>query len=326
MSNARMSWSASVLFCFLTPHPALAQGSAPAFPSRTTIFIAPFSPGGPVDVESRIYAKKWIEMTGQKVVVDYKPGAASSIGAAFVAKSPADGYTLLIGTAGFPLMPVLAKDLPFDVLKDFTPISQMSARTTVLLTRPAFPPKNFREYVDYAKKYPGKITYGFSGASLVAGSWLHSLNNVKVTYIGYKGVGSATADLLGGRLDVLPSTLAVALPLIKAGKAGGLVILSSRRTNLLPNLQTVGEQLPEFEYAGNWFGLLAPGGTPADVVDKLSKLFMDMAKAPDVVSQLDAQGSFAVGNTPADFKKLISTEVSRWQRVMKENGINLEDN
>jgi tripartite-type tricarboxylate transporter receptor subunit TctC len=316
-----------MLALMLAASPALAQSPGANYPSRTITIIAPFAPGGPVDVESRIYSKKLTEMTGQKVVVDYKPGANSSIGGAYVARATPDGYTLLVGTAGLPLIPTQYKDLPYDILKDLAPLSQMSERTSVLLMRPGFPARNFKEYAAYSRANPEKVSYGYSsGSSQLVGAWLHNLAKLKVTFIGYKGVGAATADLMSDRLDLLSSTLAVSLPMMKSGKARGLVILGMRRSKLVPDLQTVPEQgLPEFDFAGNWFGFLAPGATPPDVINKLVELLVSMAHAPDVVAQLEAQGSTAIGSKPPEFRKLIATEVVRWAKVAKDSGIELGD-
>ena len=309
--------------CILLPGAVAAQ----AFPNKTISFISPFAAGGPAELEARIYAKKLGEITSQRVIIDPRPGANGAIGANYVARSTPDGYTLLIGTASLPLMPTQYKTLPFDILKDFAPLSQLSERTSMLLMRPGFPASNFREYIAYAKANPEKVTYGFSsGSSHLVGAWLNNLANIKVTFVGYKGVAPATTDLMGERLDLLSSTAAVSVPLIKSGKARGLVILGMRRTKLMPDLQTVPEQgLPEFDFAGNWLGFLAPAATPAPVLNKLVDTFVAMAAAPDVLAQLEAQGSTAVGSKPAEFRKLIATEIGRWAKVAKDSGIELAD-
>ncbi len=328
----RLSLSLSMLSCLplmLVHATAGAQAPAPAaatnWPTRVVTIIAPFAAGGPVDLEARIYAKKMGELTSQKVVVDYKPGAASSIGAGYVARAAADGYTLLVGTAGLPLMPSQFKNLPFDILRDLAPISQMSERTSLLITHNAYPPKNLKEHFAYAKANPEKATYGYSsGSSLLVGSWLHNLSGTKVTFVGYKGVGPASTDLMAGRLDLLSSTIAAALPLMKSGKIRALSVLGTRRNKLTPDLPTVPEQgVPEFDYAGNWFGFLAPSATPPAVLNRLAELTQAVARAPDVLSQLDAQGSIMVASRPEEFRKLIATEKVRWERVLKESGIQL---
>ena len=320
--------SFAVLSLLCVSSSALAQGTAPKFPSKLLTFISPFAAGGPAELEARVYAKKMAEITNQKVIVDAKPGANSTIGAAYVARAPADGYTLLVATAGLPLMPTQYKTLPFDILKDFAPITQMSERTSVLLMRPGFPAKNFKEFVAYAKAHPGEVTYGFSsGSSQLVGAWLNNLANTKVTFVGYRGVAPATTDLMGERLDLLSSTLAVSLSLMKTGKARGLVILGMRRSKLVPDLQTVPEQgLPEFDFAGNWFGLVAPAATPPETLNRLHELCIEITKAPDVLAQMDSQGSTPVGSTPAEFRKLIATEVVRWAKVAKDANIELGDN
>lgn len=323
--QARQRWAGPMFAAALLAGAATGQALAQAWPSRPVAIIAPFAAGGPVDLEARIYAKKLGELTGQKVLVDYKPGAASSIGAGYVARAAADGHTLLVGTAGLPLMPSQFKSLPFDIVRDFAPISQLSERTSLLITHPQYAAANLREHFAFARANPEKPTYGYSsGSSLLVGSWLHSLSGTRVTFVGYKGVGPASADLMAGRLDLLSSTIAAALPLMKAGKVRALSVLGTRRNKLLPDLPTVPEQgLPEFEYAGNWFGLLAPAATPPEVLNRLSELCQALARAPDVLAQLDAQGSIMIASRPAEFRKLIVTEKARWERVLKEAGIQL---
>lgn len=301
--------------------------SVDAFPARPVSLVVPYAAGGPADAETRLYATRLAAM-GQSFVLDYKPGAAATIGTAYVAKAPADGYTLLLVSTGFTTFPALYKDLPFDTIRDFAPISLVSRNDSVLLARLGFPAKSFADYIAYAKANPGKVNFGTAGAGGIihlAGGWMHSATSTQVTFVHYKGGGPAVVDLLGGRLDVATAPLISALPLLKTGKAGVLAILNDRRSTLLPQLPTVAEQgIPGYSY-GNWYGFVAPAATPAGIVMKLNEGLVKATQDPSLVSTLEAAGSVVIGSTPVQFRQLITQEVVRWQKVVKDTGIKLED-
>lgn len=301
--------------------------STESFPAKPVSLVVPYAAGGPADVETRLYATKLASM-GQPFVLDYKPGAGATIGTAYAAKAPADGYTLLLISTGFTTFPALYKDLPFDTIRDFAPISLMSRNDSVLLARPGFPVKSFADYIGYVRANPGKVNFGTAGAGGIihlAGGWMHSATNTQVTFVHYKGGGPAVVDLLGGRLDVATAPLISAMPLLKTNKAGVLAILNDKRSTLLPQLPTVAEQgIPGYSY-GNWYGFVAPAATPAAIVNKLHEGLVRATQDPAVVSTLEAAGSVLIGSTPAQFRQLIAQEVVRWQKVVKDTGIKLED-
>ena len=307
---------------------ALAQGSADTYPTKPVVVVASIAPGGVITQEGRLYTTKMSELMGQQFVMDFKPGAAGTIGSANVARGAPDGYTLLIITGSNTVIPSFYKDLPFDIVKDFAPVSMMSKRTSVLVVHPSFPAKTFREYVAYARANPGKINYGASaggGVSHLAGAWLHSLTGTQVTFIAYKGAGPQLIDQIAGRVDVAATALISALPLIRSGKLRPIGVMDDRRSELLPGVPTIAEQgVPEYNYA-NWFGIVAPAATPVAIVNKLSDAFAKVARSPDVARMLAEDGSITVGSTPAQLREVIISEASRWRRVIQENGIKLEE-
>lgn len=311
----------------LIPGSVFSQGPSDAYPSKPVTVVSPYSPGGSGDFEARLYATKISGFMGQQFIVSNKPGAGTRIGIGYVAKSAPDGYTLLGVTASLSVVPAVHKDLSFDVIRDFAPVSLVSKRASVLLVHPSFPAKNFGEYVAYAKSNPGKINFGTSGIGDIihlAGEWLHSSTNTKVTFVHYKGGGPAIQDLVAGRLDVTIFALVSALQLVKSGKLRAVAMADDKRSKLLPDLPTIAEQgVPGYNFA-TWFGFLAPVGTPAAIVNKLSEEFAKVAKAPDIAGMMEAKGSTMIGSTPEEFRQVIVTETERWRKVVHNAGIKPE--
>ncbi len=298
--------------------------SADNFPNKPVTIIANVAAGGPTDIEARLHIKKMTEFMGQPFLLDYKPGAAGAIGSSYVAKSKPDGYTILITSASFTILPAFMSQ-PFDVEKDFAPISLITQRTSVLVASPTFAPKNFREYIAYARANPGKINFGWVGPSVVVGAWIHSSSGTKVTFVPYKGTSPVLTDVMAGRLDVSSATMTLALPLIKSGKVRPLAILEDKRSPLLPDVPTVKEQgFPDFNYQA-WLGYLAPAGTPPAIVSKLSQNFARTVKSPEIASVLEAEGNRPMGLSPEEFKQLIATETTRWRQLARETGFKLEE-
>ena len=307
---------------------AYAQGTADTYPTKPVQIIVPFTPGGATDIEARVYAQKLTESVGRPFIVDYKAGAGGTIGGAYVAKSVADGHTLLVVTSSFTVNPAFYKELPYDTVKDFAPVSLMSKRVTVLLARPSFPAATIRDYIAYAKASPGKINIGATGAGSIphlAGAWLHNASNTQATYIQYKGTTPLLLDLIAERVDVNPSPLVNGLQYIKTGKLKILGIMSDDRSDLLPGVQTVAEQgVPGFDYS-SWLGFVAPRSTPTAIVNKLSTEFARAARAPDVAQKFGPEGTTMVGSTPAKVQELIVTEVNRWSKLVQASGIKLDE-
>ena len=308
---------------------ASAQTRADTFPSRPITVIVPFAAGGPIDLETRLYTAKAGEVLGQPLIVEYKLGGGTTIGTEYVARAKPDGYTLLSNSAALTVFPAFYNDLRFDVVKDLAPITQMSKRSSVLLSSPSFPAKTFAEYITYARTNPGKINYGTSGVgdiSHLAGEWMHALTNTKVTFIPYKGTAPLLLELMAGRIDVASGTLIATLPFIRAGKLRPLAMFGDERSKHMPDVPTVAEQgLPEFNYA-NWMGVFAPAGTPAAIVNRLNEALVKVVRMPAIVAELDAQGSVAIGNTPEQFRQYVATETARWKKVVGDAGINSQIN
>ena len=304
------------------------QGTIDAYPSKPVLVIVPYVPGGAAGNEARLEATKMGSLMGQPFLVDFKPGAGTTVGTAFVAKAAPDGYTLLAVPSGFTIFPALYKDLPFDVLKDFSPISLMTKKHMAMLVHPSFPAKTFSEYISHARANPGKINFGTSGAGDIihlAGAWVHSATNTKVTFVHYKGAAPRNLDLLAGRVDVAVLSLLSAVPLLKAGRLRFMGITNDTRSPLLPDMPTIAEQgIPGFN-AVLWQGFSAPGATPTAIVNKLGDGFARVTKAPEVAGPLEAEGSVMVGSTPAQFRQIIIEETVRWRKLVQENDIKLDE-
>ena len=298
-----------------------------AFPSRPVVMVVPFGPGGAIDGEARLYTAAMSKIMGQQFVLDYKEGAGGTLGNAYAAKAKPDGYTLLVANGSYTVYPAVYKNLPFDTLKDFAPVSLLSERVSVLVANAKFPANNLREYLDYARNNPEKINYGTSGAgsiSHLSAAWLHNLTNTKVTYVHYKGAAQQLTDLTAGRIEVAAGNLLPQLPLIKAGKLKPVAILTNKRAKPLPDVQAAVELVPGFSYT-NWLGIVAPAATPKPVIAKLNEGFVKMMAQPEIVAALDKDGLGAVGSTPEEFGKRLVMEVAVWKKVVADNGIKLED-
>jgi tripartite-type tricarboxylate transporter receptor subunit TctC len=311
-----------------TSGPALAQPAKTPFSGKPVTVIAPYDPGGPIDIEARIFTRKSNELTSQQYIIEYKPGAATRIGVAYVAKAAPDGHTLLFTTGGFAILPVVFKNLAFDSIKDFAPVAQMSQQFTVFIVRPSFPAKNFAEYLTYAKANPGKVSYGMLGSGSsghLAGAWLEGATNTKVNFIPYKGTGPAMLDVTAERLDVLTAGLIAAMPHIKSGKMRPLAVMNALRSKLLPDVPTIAEQgVPSYGYT-NWTGFFAPRATPTAAIARHAEDFGAVARSRDVIDTLEAQGSVPIGNTPAQFSQALATDIARWHKIVQDNGIKVED-
>ena len=238
-------WAIASLFALMSCLPATVLAQAASFsPSRPVVVIAPYEPGGPVDIEGRLYTKKATELTGQNFIMEYKTGAATRIGVGYVARAAADGHTVLITNSSFTVFPALYKDLPFDTLKDFAPVSQMSIKTNVIVVRSSFPARNFAEYVAYARANPGVVNFAMLGSGStphMVVAWLSTVTNTKVTLVPYKGGGPAMVDVVAGRVDAYIPALVAGMPYIKSGKVRPIGVLTGSRSRLLPDLPTIAE-------------------------------------------------------------------------------------
>ncbi len=326
MRYARLAALAMSALCSAAPVTALAQ-AAVNFPSRPVSIVLPFTPGANADLEARVYQEGLQTQLKSSVVIDYKPGASGVIAGSYVAKAAPDGHTLGFINVSTTLLPALRKDLPYDLVRDFTPVVMTTENITVLLVTPSFPAQTFQEWVAYARANPGKVTWstvGSGGGFHVGGEWLASELGIDLTMVHYKGGAAAELDLLAGRIHTTPKQLPPSLPLIKSGKARVIAILTKDRTPLLPGIRTVAEMgAPNFAYP-SWIGLVAPAGTPAAIVDRLNAAMVAAIKSPQAMKRWEAQGSVVIGSTPETFRKRIVAEMAQWEKVVKEKNIKEE--
>jgi tripartite-type tricarboxylate transporter receptor subunit TctC len=302
----------------------LAQG----YPNKPIRFIVPYPPGGASDVLARALANKMSESMGQSIVVENRAGAGGNIGADFVAKAAPDGYTLLMGNIGpNAISPALYPRLPYDPIKDFTPISLVSSVPIVLVAHPSFPASNMKEVIALAKSKPGQFNYASAGngsSNHLAMELLKSLAGVNFAHVAYKGGSPAMADLIAGHIQIAFDTLPVALPHVKAGKVKAIALAGTKGSSVLPELPTIADSGVAGYEASSWGGLMAPGGTPRDVVDKLNLEVNRALGQPDVRESLAKLGIEPVGTTPEQFATYIEAEIKKWKRVVSEAGIKLE--
>jgi tripartite-type tricarboxylate transporter receptor subunit TctC len=294
------------------------------WPSKPIHFIVPYPAGGPVDAVARLLGQKVGESLHQPVIVENKPGAGGNIGADFVAKSAADGYTILMGAvATHAINPTLYPSIPYDAARDFAPITQVAATPNVLVVNPGLPVKSVKELVDYARKNPGKLNFGSGStgsAGHLAGELMKAMAGIDMTHVPYKGAAPAMQDLVAGRLDLMFDNLASAQGQIRAGTVRALAVTTARRSPLAPDLPTIGESgLPGFDIS-TWFGVFAPAKTPAPVVQRLHDTFAAALALPDVRDRMLTLGAEPVSSTPKDFAAYIDAEAKKYARLVKASG------
>jgi tripartite-type tricarboxylate transporter receptor subunit TctC len=316
------------LSCGAAPGTVLAQNAADKWPAKPVQVVMPFGPGGSTEVEGRLYSQKLTDQTGQPFVLDFRPGAGSTIGINYVAKAAPDGYTILINTAALTITPAIYKDLPYDPVKDIAPVTLISKRPSVLAVHPSLPIRTPAEYIAYAKAHPGELNYGTTGAGgspHMAGAWLHSLTGTKATFVHYKGTGTLMPDLLAGRLQVTTNTFASLLPHIKSGKLRVIGVTTAQRSPLMPELPAIGEQgAPGYDYS-SWLGFVTTAATPPAIINKLRGELVKVAADPDVNKKLGAEGITMVANTPEEFRQFIAVEMTRWRKLVQETGMKIEE-
>jgi tripartite-type tricarboxylate transporter receptor subunit TctC len=301
--------------------PARAQQS---YPTRAVRLIVASSPGSGVDIVSRIVAQKLTAGLGQQVIVENRAGAGGNIGAEIAARSPADGYTLFMGTPAHAINASLFSGLKYDIVRDFSPVSLVSTGQYVVIVHPSVPARTTKELIALARRKPGDLAYGSAGpgnSTHLTGELFNSVAGTKMLHVPYKGSGPALVDLMSGQLQVMFANLTAGLPHIRTGRVRALAVTGPRRSPLLPELPTVSESgLPGFAVT-SYFGLLVPAGTPPAVIVKLESETVKAVHAPDVQSTLAAEGAEPAGSSPADFAAFIKSEISRWAKVVKIAGL-----
>ena len=300
---------------------------AQAYPGKTVKLVVPYPPGGPTDIVARVIGQKLFEQTGQQFIVDNRAGAGGNIGAEAVARSPADGYTLLIATTAHAINMSLFKKLGYDTLKDFAPVSLLTYGPLVIVTHPSLPVQNVRELIALAKAKPDSINFASSGngqSTHLSGELFNTMAGVKMTHIPYKGSAPALTDVMGGQASLMFDTMLSAMPFVKAGKLKALAVTSATRSPAAPDLPTVAESgIPGFETFA-WNGVLVPLGTPKEVVARLSAELKRAMEAPEVKEKFSAQGFAAAWNTPEAFGTFLQAEVDKWSMVVKASGTTVD--
>ena len=298
----------------------------PAYPVKPVRIINPFSPGGSLDLVARLLAKSLTGDLGQQFIVENRPGAGGTIGVELVAKSPADGYTLLIVQSSITVNPSLQRKIPYDPVKDFEPISKVSSYMFFVVAHPSMPARSVKALIALAKAKPGQINYasvGVGSGTHLAGELFGHMAGVKLTHIPYKGTGQVMPDLLGGQIALTFGSTTV-VPHVKSGKLIALGVTGARRAPILPDTPTVDESgLAGYEVTA-WNALFAPAGTPQPIVNRLSELVRKTIAQAEAKSVMDAQGLDGDTGTPAELGNLVKSELVKWARVIKIAGIKPE--
>ena len=326
MSLQKILWRAVVVTFMLGAATSIAL--AQAWPSRTIRLIVPFPPGGGNDVIARVVAQKLGERLGQPVVVENRAGANGIVGLQALMQAPPDGHTIAVGAAGpLAVNPSLYDKLPYDPLKDFAPITNMVNFPLLLVTHPSVPAKTTRELVALAKAQPGKLYYsspGSGNSGHLAGELFNTAAGVKTVHVPYKGQGPALADLLAGQVQMLYSSIPSVLPHVQQKQLNAIAVGSAKRVPSLPDIPTIAESgVPGYE-AYSWVGMIAPAGTPKDVIARLNREIVEILKQKDVAEKLNAQGALPVGDTPEQFGAYIKAEIEKWGAVVRSSNIKAE--
>ncbi len=318
----------SLLLAPLVVSMVQAQTLAPAgiWPAKPVKIVVTFPPGGAPDTLARVLADKWSQSLGQPVTVDNKPGAGGNIGSDFVAKSSGDGSTLLIATVGtHAINPALYASMPYNHIRDFTPISFLASTPNLLVVNNAVPVKNVRALIALAKKTPLNFGSSGSGTSIhLSGELFNTLAGVKMQHIPYRGRAQAVPDLLGGRISMIFDNMPSALPLVKSGDVRALGVTSAARSAAAPEIPTIAESgLPGFE-ATSWFALMAPAGLPKEVLARINAETARVMNLPDVREKLTLLGLDVATGSPESLASLIQSETAKWAKVVKESGAKLD--
>jgi tripartite-type tricarboxylate transporter receptor subunit TctC len=315
------------LFALVCMAPWLA--CAQSYPSKPLRFVVPYAPGGPLDITARAIGQKLTESWGQTVLVENRAGAGGNIGADFVAKSPGDGYTLLMGAvATHAINPTLYGKVPYDPVKDFVPVALVAQVPNILVVNPGLPVKSVQELIDLARAKPGSLNFGSGSTGStghLAGELFKTMAGVQMVHIPYKGGAPAMADLLAGQVQLMFDNLANALPNVKAGRLRALAVTTLRRSPSMPELPTIAEAgLPGFDLS-TWFGVMVPAGTAPDIVARLNAEIVRALNMKDMRERLEQMGAEPPpGNTPEKFAAFIGTEAAKYAKVVKDSGAKVE--
>lgn len=294
------------------------------FPVKPLRVVVPLAPGGGSDIVARIAAQTLADSWGQALVVDNRPGAGGTIGTSIVAKAPADGYTALVSSSTMAIGPALYKNLGYDILKDFTPVTLIADQPSIIAVNPKVPAKTLPELIALFKKDPGKYAFGSAGngtASHLANELFKMSAKVDTLHVPYKSAGLATTGLLSGELQYMVTNMATALPQVRSGRLVGVAVTSAKRVDAAPDMPTASEAgVPGFSYT-TWYGMLVPAGTSVAVVTRIQADLAKQVREPRVAERFSGQGLTVHASTPKEFGSYLNTEVARWQQVVNAAGL-----
>ena len=319
LKNAFLTSVMALLFA----GPILAQ----SFPAKPVRVVVPYPPGGPTDIVARVLFQQVAEATGQQFLIDNRAGAGGNIGAELVAKSPPDGYTVLIGTTAHAINMSLFKNLNYDIQKDLIPVSLLTQGPLVLVAHPQFPASSVKEVIELAKTKPGGLNFASSGngqSTHLSAELFNTMAGIKMAHVPYKGSAPALTDVMSGQVDVMFDTTLSAMPFVKAGKLKALGLTSAVRSPAAPDVPTIAESgLPGYEVFA-WNGVLVPAGTPKAIIQQLNDHIRKAMLLPQVKDKFSAQGFAASWNSPESFGVFLKTEVDKWSRTVKASGATLD--
>ena len=306
---------------------ALGGVQAQSYPSKPVRLIVPFPAGGATDLFARTLSQKLSEKMGTTLVVENRPGAGGTLGSDLAAKASPDGYTLLLSTSStHSIGPNLNPRMPYDAVRDFTPISQVGNAPSIMLVPNSSPAKTVKEWIDYAKKNPGRLNYASSGNGTIvqlSAELFKAQANLFVVHIPYKGTALAIPDLVSGKVDVMFDSLPTGLPHVRDGRLRALGVTTLKPTALAPGVQPIADVLPGYE-SNTWFGLFGPKGLPPEVVSRVNMAANQVLQDPEVIDKLQRFGIEPVGGTPAQFTNMLAKESAKWKKIITERKITLE--
>jgi tripartite-type tricarboxylate transporter receptor subunit TctC len=305
----------------------VSDAAAQKYPEKTVRIVTPFATGGGTDIYGRLLAQRLSETQGQQFIVENRPGAGSTLGTEFVAKAPADGYTLLMTSASFSFNPGLYPKLRFDAVKDFAAVSQVVRVPHVIVVLPSFPAKNLQELVKIARSKPGEVLYASAGqgsAMHLAGVLFAHVTKTDLTHVAYKGGAATVTAVMGGEATTAFNTIETVMPLVRSKRLRPLAVSTRERASALPDVPTAIEAgFKDYEAIG-WFGLLAPAGTPPSIVQHLSGEIAKIMASPSMRERAAQDGATPVGSTPAEFERFVHSEIAKWTRIIRDANIKLE--
>ena len=306
---------------------AYSTGMAQRYPAKPVRMLVPFPPGGGTDFMARLLGRHLSENWGQTVVIENRPGASMMIASEIVAKAPPDGYTIIMSSSNHTINPSLYPKIPYDTVQDFAPVTQVATSPFLLVVHPSLPVRTTRELIDLARSRKGQLTYassGTGGPQQLAGELFKTMAKVDITHVPYKGTGPAEVDLMGGHVQVMFATIISATPQVAAGKMRALAVTSVERSKAFPDLPTVSEAALKGYEASSWWGILAPGRTPREIVDKLHGDIVGVLQLPEPRKRITSLGGEPVGNTPQQFAALLQDEIRKWAKVIKDANVRID--